>query len=193
MRPRIGRMVVLIRVPVALRVRRGELACLPDRPVRAVERIGKDHVGTVGLEQRLALGTRVRGHAHRDADPRRGPEHRVRDGRVAAGRVQQALGRQLATRDAVAQDEQRGAVFHRAARVEPLGLEKDGRQRAAKSGRGRQRDERRIADQPPQRRLGSVALCRPLPPSAALYRRFHSAPFAIGAPTRFPHSVQEPS
>src|SRR5207248_2685865 len=43
MRPRIGRMVVLIRVPVALRVRRGELACLPDRPVRAVEPPGLSH------------------------------------------------------------------------------------------------------------------------------------------------------
>src|SRR5438477_3397081 len=45
--PRVGRMVVLIRVPVALRVRRGELAGPPDRPVRAVERIGEDHVGAV--------------------------------------------------------------------------------------------------------------------------------------------------
>src|SRR3989440_1638277 len=60
-------------------------------------------------------------------------------------------------------------------------------------GGGCDRDERRVADKTPQCGLPALDRCRPLPPNPACCRRFHSAPFTIGAPTRLPHSVHEPS
>src|SRR2546430_12237412 len=84
---------------------------LPDRAVRAVERIGEHDLGAVPLEQHLALDARVRGHAHRDPDPRRGAEHRVRDGGVAARRVEQPLPGQLTAGDPVPQNEQRRTIL----------------------------------------------------------------------------------
>ena len=127
MRAGVRRMVVLIRIPVLVRPQGGEPPRLPNGAIRAFQRIGENDFRAVRVEQRLALLARVPGHAHRHADAGRGAQHRVRDRRVAARRVEQALGRQFPPRDPVPQDEQRGAVLHRAARVEPFGLEKGGR------------------------------------------------------------------
>ena len=126
MRPWIGRVIVLVRVPEVVRPAGGEPARRADRAVRALEGVGEEHLRAERLQQRLPLGARVGGHTNRDADPGRSTEHCVGDGRIAARGVEQPLAGQHPLRDAVAQDKQGRPVLHRAAWVEPLGLEKDG-------------------------------------------------------------------
>ena len=95
-RGRVLRVRVLVGVEEAPRPLREQRAGAVDGSVRALERVGLDHLAAVGAQDAQPLGAGRGRDAERDPEAERGAEHRVRDAGVAARRVQQASRRAAA-------------------------------------------------------------------------------------------------
>src|SRR2546430_16946848 len=83
-RPRIGRVVVLVRVPEIVRPTGGEAARRADGAVRALERVGEDHPRAERSPQALPPGARVGRPPDRDPVPPRTPERPLANGAMPA-------------------------------------------------------------------------------------------------------------
>ena len=121
----IRRIAVLIGEPEKVGFTRRERACGISRAVGTGHAVGENDLSAVDLEQRQPLGTRVARHADGYSHTGRGSQHRIGDGGVAAGRIEQPLAGQLAATKSVPQDSPCRAVLHAPARIQPLGLEPD--------------------------------------------------------------------
>ena len=155
-RARVGRVGVLVRVEVPLRVLRVEPPRLPDGPVRALARVGQHEIHAVGAQDLLPLLAGVLRHAKLYLVAERGPDPGVRYPRVPARRIQDGLlGRKGARLLAVPDHPQRGPVLDRSTRIVPLRLAED-----ADAGNlrrdARQLQKRRVADK--------LRYVRPRPP-----------------------------
>src|SRR3712207_3581136 len=146
-RPGIGRIRVLVRVEVLLRLLGVEPPGLPDGPVGALAGVGQDEVNPVGAQDLLALLARVLRHAQPHPVAQSGPDPGVGDSRVPARRIENSLlRRQSAAPLAVPDHPQRRTVLDRPARVVPLCLAEDAY--PGHLGRdARQLQERRVAYQ----------------------------------------------
>src|SRR5215213_7025018 len=145
-RPRVGRVGVLVGIEVALGILGVEPPRLADGPVRAIPRVGQDDLHTVGAQDLLSLLAGVLRHTQLHPVAERGPDPGVRYPRVPARRVEDGLlGRQRARLLTVPDHPQRGPVLDRPAGVVPLRLAKN--VDAGGLGRdARQLQERRAAD-----------------------------------------------
>ena len=119
----VGRVVVLIRLEVAVGIGLEDFARLEDGAVGALQRIGEDELGAKGAADALALVGDVARHDQPHAVAQRRADHRQRDAGVAAGGVEDDLvRRQQAALDAVAHHHQRWPILDRAAGIEALQL-----------------------------------------------------------------------
>ena len=87
MRAPVRVVAVLIRIKVALRIRRDHPAHFADRAVGALERTGQHELGAERAKNQLPLRARVLGQAQLHFVAARRADHRVRDAGVARGRI----------------------------------------------------------------------------------------------------------
>ena len=144
----VRRVVVLVRVEVAIRIGLVDAPHLADRAVGPFQRIGEDDVGPVRAEDALPFGRDVLRDAQADAVTARRADHRVGDAGVAGGRVEDdpAL-LEAAGAFALEDHPQCGAILDRAARVLPLGLGVQLHAGGHIAFEAAQAHERRVADQ----------------------------------------------
>src|SRR5215210_4327482 len=125
-RARVGRIGVLVRIEVALRVLGVEPPRLADGPVRAVAGVGQHEVDAVSLEDLLSRLAGVLRHAELYPIAERGPDPGVRYPSVPARRIQDSLlGRQSARLLPIPDHPQRGSVLYRSTGVVPLRFAED--------------------------------------------------------------------
>ena len=116
----VGIVRVLIRVEVLVRLGGCAGAGFADGPVRSVGGVGPDDLGSVGREDPLALRRDVRWHAERHRKSHGGPEHRVGDPGISAGRVEQAVSvLEESASLRVGDDGRSCTILHRSARDSP--------------------------------------------------------------------------
>ena len=146
-RPPVARIVVPVRVEVAIRLGREHRLRFDNRAVGTLHRIGKEDLGSERVQDPLALGRHVLRHAQPDAIAARRADHRVGDAGVPGCRVKEHLVvRQRARSLAIGNHARSRPVLHRAAGIPPLslGVQLDIPQPALEVG---QADQGRISDQ----------------------------------------------
>jgi hypothetical protein len=148
----VRRVVVLVRVEIAIGVGVVNPARLADGAVAAFHRIGQHHLGAVGAQQSRSFGRHVARQAEAHAIARAGGEHGVGNAGVAGRGVEQHPARyEGAAPLAVEHHGQRRAVLHRSAGIRrlELGVQLDTRLRLEAA----QPDERRAPDERGNRRV----------------------------------------
>src|SRR5215212_345113 len=159
-RARVGRVGVLVRVEVPLRVLRVYPPRLPDGPVRSLAGIGQHEIHAVGPEDLLPLLAGVFRHAELYLVAERSTDPGVSYARVAAGRIEYGLPRREGARLlAVPDHPQRGSVLDRSTRIVPLRLAENADARNLRRD-ARQLQKRRVAD-----KLRCVGPSSPINPS----------------------------
>src|SRR5579864_2039413 len=121
----VGMVGILIDIKVFVRLGGDQLLSFADGAIRALAWIGPDDFGAKGMQNPLALfrGAAWNAEGHRESE--RGAEHGVSDAGVAAGGIEQPSTAQSSGALRFAHDGGSSAIFHRAARVVPLGLAQD--------------------------------------------------------------------
>ena len=144
----VGRITVLIRVEVGVRVLGVELLRHADRSVGSLQGAGPHHVGPVDAEQALSLLGDARRDAELDGISERRAEHGVRDPGIAGRRVEQGAAGPERPRAEAVEDHRGGrAVLHGSAGVLrfELGVDLDARMRLEPA----ETHQRGIADERP--------------------------------------------
>jgi len=119
----VGLVGILVGVEILIGMIAGQFARHANGAVGAVTGIGIDDVGTVSLQNLLALAGDVFGHAEGDGKSLSGTEHGVGDPGVAAGGIEENLaGAELGGAASLGDDVGGGAVLDGSAGVIPLGL-----------------------------------------------------------------------
>src|SRR6267378_2756188 len=144
-RQRVRRVRVLIDVDVAVRIRGGSSLRFPDRAIRSLEGIGEDELCTKGTGDALPLERHLVGHAELERMTANRADHRERDARVAARRIEHdASTSEPAFLLRVEHHPERRPIFHTPAGIRALDLHPEVTAKA--SANPAQWDERCVPD-----------------------------------------------
>ena len=142
----VGRIAVLVRIEVLPWVGIALGAAGEDRAVGLERRVGQHQFRAVGLQDPLALGRGVARQEEPDRIAVGGTQHRVRDSRVAAGRIDDRLARPQIPREGSGPDHVGGgSVLDGSSGIEVLSLSVDADGPGLRNAV--QPDQRRVSDQ----------------------------------------------
>jgi hypothetical protein len=124
--PPVGIIGILVGVKIFIGISCVERPCVPDCAVRPIRRIRINDVRAVGLQNPFALDRNILRHAQRHRKTLGRAQHGIRNTGVATRGIQQNLAcRESPIAPCLANNIGGSPVFHRSARIEPLGLPKD--------------------------------------------------------------------
>ena len=119
----VGIVGILVCVEIKIGMLGIKFARHADGAVGAFAGIGVENIRAVSVQNALAFRRNILRHAQRDGNALGGADHRVSDAGVAAGRIEQNFARRQFPAPLRFQNDARGgAIFHRSARVVPLGF-----------------------------------------------------------------------